>query len=421
MTIYNLELIIFIYARYIRDLGSSELSMPADVQMSSSRDWLRAHQALLVLAGCLAAGLLAIAVSAFKSEAPASWASVVAFGLATSGASIFVGGLIGFLFGIPRRLQDQGEPKPAPAAEDVNAANQAAIYGANTNLEQISDWLTKILVGVGLINIAGLQTLLPEVSTAVAPGFGGQPWSGTFGVVIIVYFFVGGFLIGYLTTRLYLGQALTAAERTFSLQKQLSKLEEQSQADALALQFAATQLSGLDADKPTQQALDNAVRGASGEMKAQIFYRAQLQRLRNWRDDATKPKMERTIPVFKALAASDSQDSYHKNYGQLGYALKDQRTPDWTGAEEALTRAIALRGDNFESSYYAYEMNRAYCRIMRDDSYRNGTPSSDEVKAKIVEDLKAGMMDEATKAWALKMRDLTKWVTLNKLDFNALP
>jgi hypothetical protein len=41
-------------------------------------------------------------------------------------------------------------------------------------------------------------------------------------------------------------------------------------------------------------------------------------------------------------------------------------------------------------------MNRAYCRIMRDDSYRNGAPSSDEVKAKIVEDLKAGMMDEST-------------------------
>lgn len=395
--------------------------MPADIQASANRDWLRAHQALLVLAGCLATGLLAIAVSALKAAAPASWASVVAFGLATSGASIFVGGLIGFLFGIPRRLQQQEEAKPA-RGEDANAAaTQAAIYGANTNLEQISDWLTKILVGVGLINIAGLQTLLPEISAAVAPGFGGQVWSGTFGVVIIVYFFVGGFLIGYLTTRLYLGQALTAAERTFSLQKQLSRLEEQSQTDALALQLATTQLSGIDADKPTQQALDNAVLGTSGEMKAQIFYRAQLQRLRNWREDATKPKVERTIPVFRALAASDTHDSYHKNYGELGYALKDQRTPDWAGAEEALTRAIALRGDNFESSYYAYEMNRAHCRIMRDDSYRNGTISSDEAKAKIVEDLKVGMKDEATKAWALKMRDLTKWVTLNKLDFNALP
>ena len=205
------------------------------------------------------------------------------------------------------------------------------------------------------------------------------------------------------------------------MQKQLSKLEEQAQLDALALQLATTQLSGLDADKPTQQALENAVVRASGEMKAQIFYRSQLQRLRNWRDDATKPKMERTIPVFKALAASDSQDSYHKNYGELGYALKDQRTPDSAEAEAALTRAIALRGDNSESSYYAYEMNCAHCRIMLDESYRKGAISSDEVKAKIVEDLKAGMQDAATKAWALKMRELTKWVTLNKLDINALP
>ena len=75
--------------------------MPTDAQVSLNRDWVRAHQALLILAGCLAAGLISIAVSALRAEAPASWASVVAFGLATSGASIFVGGLIGFLFGIP--------------------------------------------------------------------------------------------------------------------------------------------------------------------------------------------------------------------------------------------------------------------------------------------------------------------------------
>ena len=390
-------------------------------ESQSAADWLRAHQALAIVLGCLTAGLLFIAIFALQLETSASRTSIVAFGAATAGASMFVGALIGFLFGIPRRLQQQEAPKAEGTNDDNGAATTAAIYGANTNLEQISDWLTKILVGVGLINLPGLEGLLSKTAIAAKPGFGDVDASGPFAVVIIVYFFVGGFLIGYLATRLYLGQALTAAERTFSLQKRLSKLEEQSQADALSLQLATAQLSGADADKPSQQALDNAAANASGEMKAQVFYRAQLQRLRNWRDVATKPKMERTISVFKALVASDTKDNYHKNYGELGYALKEQGSPDWAGAEQALSRAITLRGEGAESSYYGYEMNRAHCRIMQDDIFRDGKSSSDEVRVRIVEDLKVGMKDEATKVWALKTKELQKWIVLNKLDANALP
>ena len=55
--------------------------------------------------------------------------------------------------------------------------------------------------------------------------------------------------------------------------------------------------------------------------------------------------MERTIPIFRALITSDTEKRYHANFAQLGFALKDQRKPAWSEAEEALSRAIAIRSE----------------------------------------------------------------------------
>jgi hypothetical protein len=68
-------------------------------------------------------------------------------------AAACVGGLLGFLFGIPKLLQG-----PLPASEktgETGAANIAPMprrfLGTNTSLEEISDWLTKIIIGLGLV------------------------------------------------------------------------------------------------------------------------------------------------------------------------------------------------------------------------------------------------------------------------------
>ena len=97
-------------------------------------------------------GLALVVLYALQFERPIA-ISVVATGVAAAGASAFVGGLLGFLFGIPRALQ--GDHPDGPRAADGSGRDglPAASYRANTNLEQISDWLTKILVGVGLVQI----------------------------------------------------------------------------------------------------------------------------------------------------------------------------------------------------------------------------------------------------------------------------
>ena len=135
-------------------------------------------------------------------------------------ACLAAGGLIGFIFGIPRVLQGDNPASantdPASSSSPDNASAQAARRAAydqrvNTNLEQISDWLTKILVGVGLINIGKISSDLGKASVYLAQGFGkGQE---PFAAALIIYFSVVGFLSGYMLTRLWLAAAFSRADR----------------------------------------------------------------------------------------------------------------------------------------------------------------------------------------------------------------
>src|SRR5512143_3092668 len=65
-------------------------------------------------------------------------------------ATLSVGGLLGFLFGIPRTTR----PPRGSEGAGANDGRREAIntpYEPSNNLEQVADWLTKILVGVGLV------------------------------------------------------------------------------------------------------------------------------------------------------------------------------------------------------------------------------------------------------------------------------
>jgi len=102
-----------------------------------------------------------------------------------SGAFTALGWGIGFLFGVPRT-----------AATDTRS---------NTNLEQISDWLTKVLVGVGLTQLQKIPTKLALLAGYIAKDYG-QSGSPVFALSMILYFSALGFLTGYLLTRLALQQ-----------------------------------------------------------------------------------------------------------------------------------------------------------------------------------------------------------------------
>ncbi|MEV7020849.1 hypothetical protein [Kitasatospora sp. NPDC093558] len=124
-------------------------------------------------------------------------------GLVVVGASSVVGGALGFLFGVPRVRNGSGEPQGS--------------YAPNTNLEQVSDWLTKVLLGVGLTQLGSLGERLHQLGSALAPALGGEDAAVPFSAALVLYFTVFGFLAGWLVTRLALPQVLTDADQALDL------------------------------------------------------------------------------------------------------------------------------------------------------------------------------------------------------------
>jgi hypothetical protein len=130
-----------------------------------------------------------------------------AVGSLIAGAASAVGVLTGFLFGIPRTLQREGaRPGPAPTS--------SSNFGVNTNLEQISDWLTKIIVGVGLVQLTTLPGHLMSMGDYLADAFGTpEPVPASVVNLILAYFAIFSFLLGYLWTRIYLAPEFSKVER----------------------------------------------------------------------------------------------------------------------------------------------------------------------------------------------------------------
>ena len=163
-----------------------------------------------------------------------------------------VGGFVGFLFGIPQTAAatppDAGQARPS------------------TNLEQISDWLTKIIIGMGLVELADLEDHLATLGKLVGRA------TGTPMVVpqlLVVVFAVLGFLASYIWTRIYYDGIQVRAD------DHLDKLEELAQRTAaveqrtqqLAVETATAQALALGSNQdnpdaaptvPTPQPADTA-------------------------------------------------------------------------------------------------------------------------------------------------------------------
>ena len=102
------------------------------------------------------------------------------------------GGVLGFLFGVPRYR--------AHAKIDGD-------YVPNTNLEQVSDWLTKIIIGATLVELDELARGIGALSSTIG-GEIGTPGSAVVAASILVFSFVGGFMWSYLWTSVRLMKEL---------------------------------------------------------------------------------------------------------------------------------------------------------------------------------------------------------------------
>jgi len=147
------------------------------------------------------AGLTPIIIYALSVSL--NFATVVSVGAMAGAAAFVAGGLLGFLFGVPKTSGGDGED---------SEGTRHARYRVNTNLEQISDWLTKILVGVGLIQLAKIGNAATHLISVVANGMGGSAGATTIAGGVLVYFFGNGFLSAYYVTRTTLTTAFIVTD-----------------------------------------------------------------------------------------------------------------------------------------------------------------------------------------------------------------
>ena len=114
-------------------------------------------------------------------------------------ATASITGVLGFIFAVPR-------------ARTENGGGDSVRFLSNSNLEQISDWLTKILVGAGLVQLATLPDRLGDLGDYL----GGDlqlPNGETASVAVTVYGAGVGFVFVYLWTRLRFRVMLETSER----------------------------------------------------------------------------------------------------------------------------------------------------------------------------------------------------------------
>jgi hypothetical protein len=199
------------------------------------------HAVLLTAVGAAAtiATLIFMAFAQFSG-----WVAAVGIGGLIVFVGISIGGLLGFLFSVPRILaKDSPSPTPPVAAPTAaspstvsarTALKRERLLSSNTNLERISEWLTTMLVGVGLTQIGSLDRAFGQFSYFLSRraqvfelnghySAGALPAVGPF---LLVCGLVSGFIFFYIYTRIYLSPLFQWVEEIlFSEDVAMERLE----------------------------------------------------------------------------------------------------------------------------------------------------------------------------------------------------
>jgi hypothetical protein len=155
---------------------------------------------ILALAGPVL-GVIPVFVYAFTT--PGTAGTYLGVGLLTALAAFLAGCLTGFLFGIPR-VVSSGQARLGASSD----------YTPSSNLAEVSDWLTKLLLGAGLVQLTHLGTPISHLIDHVAAGLHATPaYSGPATVMagaIIFGYVTIGLLDGYVVTTIWYQKKLTS-------------------------------------------------------------------------------------------------------------------------------------------------------------------------------------------------------------------
>jgi hypothetical protein len=250
-------------------------------------------------------------------------------------AAALVGGAFGFLFGLPRMegrvAVTQGAASEAavrsggpagggaPAAStpvrtttEASTAAERTTFRMSPALNEIADWLTKIIVGLGLVQAREIgDGFLAIVTWLLGPvGLSRFPMAGAVVPASIVIGLIGGFVLVYLVMTLVIGRELADAALDLDAER--------------ARQLEAEERRGLEARAKLEA--QRAVVRAWGT-------REMTRRLDALRPGAERPPVDAEAQAFAAQDLSTVADSEVRAWYNVQRALGND-----ADAERALPR-----------------------------------------------------------------------------------
>ena len=148
----------------------------------------------------VSSGALRVTTSKARPGADAQIASAHAADVGRSGQDTGDGG----------SGQDTGDGAQDTGGGPAGNASSVRSFEPSTNLAEISDWLTKLLLGAGLVGLTHLGGPLGRLVDTVARGLGPPGTAVETAAAILIGYAVLGFLAGYLATTLWYGRRLQA-------------------------------------------------------------------------------------------------------------------------------------------------------------------------------------------------------------------
>jgi len=176
-------------------------------------------------------GAIFTGVFLILSQTSGAWASIGVGGLILMAAAAAGAGL-GFLFSVPRVLSVGPAGVGGP-----RSGVPSRLMGSNTNLERISEWLTTMIVGVGLSQLTSIGEGLRSFTNFLAER-GPSPTIAAAGPFILVVGLVSGFVFLYLYTRLFLSPLFLHVEKMMSYAGDEENSEDSAEVKAIALRLA---------------------------------------------------------------------------------------------------------------------------------------------------------------------------------------
>lgn len=177
--------------------------------------------------GLSATGIVAVIL--YAASTPGRHLTYIGTGVLTAFAAGLTGGFFGFLLGIPRAVSSGDARKAMPmSGEDARAPGVAgaaprdspmteagaARFVQSTNLAEVSDWLTKLLLGAGLVSLTKLGKPASHLFHVIAGGLARTVNGAALvmaGAIVLTYVSIG-FMATYIGTSIWYTRLLEKEE-----------------------------------------------------------------------------------------------------------------------------------------------------------------------------------------------------------------